>query len=197
MKQKKIPTAAQLKRKRRKKPVFVDEFIQWHLPNTKHDQCPWCGFKDIAYYGKKYRACNNNFCQVEMRLKTATTEFFRDKLEGETAMKYGEPYHRVVHVDGGRKKLHAQKESRDGRAQLRLQISPVEQVVIYWHREAHQPEDEYGDPVMMIGSDFWFWLELQIGYGDGCPHWLPAEPLNPLEVLARADTDDPVYMVRV
>ena len=193
----KIPSAAQLKRKRRKQPVFSDEFIQWHLPNSKHDKCPWCGFEEISYLGKRYRVCNNDFCHVEMRLKIPTTEFFRDKIAGEIAMQYGQPYHRVVSMDGGRNLLQAQKESRDGRAQLRVQVNRVESVVLFWHIDAHQPEDMFGDPVMMIGSDFWFWLQAKITYGDGCPHWLPAEPLNPLEVLARADTDDPVYMVRV
>lgn len=193
---KKPPSAEALKRKRRKNPVFSDEFIQWHLNNSTHDTCPWCGFDDIGYLGKRRRFCQNGSCGITITRDAPSTEFFNDKIEGEAATHYPEPAFKVVRSDGGRSLLTAQKESRDGRALLKLEFLGAK-IALYWHPDGRCPEDENGDPCMAIGSSFWYWLNSRIQYGDGCPHWLPAEPLNPLEVLARACTDDPVYFARV
>jgi hypothetical protein len=194
MAKKKPLSPATLKRKRRKKPIFSDEFIQWHLSTSKHDQCPWCGFKNMGYFGKRERACMNNSCGVSIRRQEPSTEFFNDKIEGEDPIGYRDPDFEVVKLDGGRNVMQAQKESRDGRAMLKIQHGP-DLITIYWHPDGHCPEDANGDPVMKIGSAYWYWIIGLTHYGDGCPHWWPVEPLNPLEILARAATDDPVYFV--
>jgi hypothetical protein len=195
MSTKKPPSASALKKKRRKRPIFSDEFIQWHLDTSKHDKCPWCGFENIGYLGKRRRTCMNNSCNLMISRDAPSTEFFNEKIEGEVAIDYGEPNFTVVRLDSGRSLGVAQKESRDKRAMLKVNHGG-EDFVIFWHPDGHGPEDEDGNPAMAIGSPYWHWILTRIQYGDGCPYWWPAEPLNPLEVLARAGTDDPVYFAQ-
>ena len=190
------PSASTLKKRRRRTPIFSDEFIQWHLNNSKHDRCPWCGFDKVGYLGKRRRTCMNDSCGLTISRDAPSTEFFNDKIEGEEAINYGEPDFKIIKVDGGRKKLIAQKESRDGRALLKIKHG-YDVISLYWHLDGRCPEDDEGQPAMAIGSAYWYWLLSLVDYGHGCPHWQPAEPLNPLEVLARAATDDPVYFARV
>ena len=52
---------------------FLDLPIQWHLSNSKHDQCPDCGSKKITYVKKRHRVCEA--CEAEITSSFTTKDF--------------------------------------------------------------------------------------------------------------------------
>jgi hypothetical protein len=118
-------------------------------------------------------------------------------VEGEGTTPYGDDAGFViVFPEDGHGLMAARKRSRDGRAALTLKHRHgLSAFTIYWHVDGHCPEKADGTPAMAIGSEYWYWLLDQRRYHDS-KMWSPTDPLTPLEVLAKAGTDDPVYFAR-
>jgi len=176
--------------------IFQDEPVQWHLNTSENDRCPWCGLQNMMYVYKLRRSCGNNACGVSLDLTThykSGKAFFVDKMGGAGPSDYGGAPDFVIHNPHDEDQfdlLIAQKMSHNGRARLLMHFGN-DNITIYWHRDGHVPEDSEGNRIMAAGSDYWHWVMSQ------CLHqvWIPDESFTPLEVLAKAGTDDPVFMV--
>lgn len=187
------PSASTLKARRRRVPHFEDEPIQWHRNSSKHDKCPWCGLPEIVYFSKSERSCDA--CDVLLRLSEFKSgkAWYEAKLDGFQTHYGGPPNYKIIVPDDAYEPYNmftAQKASHDGVARLHLKHG-FNEIQVRWHRDGLLPERKNGKRMMAAGSDFWHWL---------LPYrakelWVPNDPLNAMEVLARAATDDPVFAI--
>ena len=149
------------------------------------------------YLSKLQRSCGNNACGISMDLSNHNYKsgkaFFDDKMAGKTASNYGGVPKFEIYTPENEKSfdlLIAQKMSRNGRARMHIRFGPYA-ITIHWHRDGHVPEGSEGNRIMAAGSDYWHWVMARVLQ----KIWVPDESFTPLEVLAKAGTDDPVFMV--
>ena len=187
------PSPSTLKARRRKIPHFDDEPVQWHRNSTKHDKCPWCGLPEMDYFAKTRRACSSCYVSLDLtKMFKSGKAWFEAKLNGfQSNYGIGAPdgLELVLPVDGY-EILTAWRASSNGRAKMNLKFG-FDSMTVYWHREGHVPERDDGTRIMAAGSSFWDWIINE--RFTKC--WEPDEPLNAMQVLARAATDDPVFAI--
>jgi len=201
------PTASTLKTKRRRKPIFIDEPIQWHLRTTEHDRCSWCGLQEIWRQDARRRRCDNGACGSVFRISIPQSVWFNNKTNPYTSLDLsvtinpsidlsGAPNPRGVKVGvfgvglGLRFTLQeAQLRSDTGRGFVCFHnMRNIRR--IYWHRQGHLPEREDARPACAGGSALWrAMLDVRKD-----KVWLPDQPLNEMEVIAKAyGTDEPMF----
>lgn len=185
------PSESTLKARRREIPHFDDEPIQWHRNSTKHDKCPWCGLKEMIYYSKTRRECDSCCVTLDItEMFKSGKAWYEEKLYGYHSDYGGDPGFEIVEPDEGFDLMTAQRASGTKRAKLTVEFGS-DVMPIFWHRAGHVPERDDGKRIMAAGSDFWHWVQkLRLS-----KVWEPDDPLNAMEVLARAATDDPVFAV--
>lgn len=187
----KPPAPSVLKARRRRRPVFIDEPIQWHLRNGKHDRCSWCGLQELDPMGSRKRVCMNNACAVSIELPETVTAWLEKKLGGEKMIYPRPPILPSIIVAREVYDLkEAQLRSETGRGVVVMNAG-FYSVLVYWHRIGHLPERFDGKPAMAAGSDYW---EMVRDLRDQ-KVWGPDEELNAMEVIARAATDEPMFAI--
>lgn len=171
--------------RRSKKPIFIDEPIQWHLSTSKHDRCPACGMMDVGYLGKTERTCMNSICGICPKLTVTSAEWYREKMLGETADDVSlSRKHWLLppDEDDGERLRVAWERSSAGLASISRKDSWASyHGKIYW-REGdpwpffyeHGKEKQACEP----GSPLWILLA-------GSYWWQPTRKLSPLELLAQ------------
>lgn len=188
-----LPAESTLKNRRRRKPIFLDEPIQWHLRTTKHDRCPWCGLSCLMQRGSRQRYCTN--CEGAYKLDYTPQEWFDAKINNQPldAAVWEEPYPFEVNEADCYDLKEAQLRSERGRAMVYMQrVSDASKLRVYWHRQGHLPEHFDGIRACEGASQMHQLLrdlrEVKI--------WTPDASLNEMEVLARAyGTDDDMFSV--
>ena len=179
-----------LKHRRRKNPVFVDEPIQWHLRNGKHDRCPWCGLQEMVRRGGKKRICENEVCRATYEISMSPTEWGEHKMFGfeeETGIDISSNVDFSWVVDGDDQVYtleQAQLRSDSERAFVRFANGYVlaGTMKVYWHRVGKLPERKDASPACAGGSNYW--REILALRTEEV--WVPEIPLNEMEVLAKA-----------
>jgi ribosomal protein L37E len=173
--------------RRRKKPIFIDEEIQWHLVTSKHDRCPLCGFDRVGYLGKTQRTCMNRACGLSASLKMPSTEWFRRKMAGEDIGAWSwdsrDYIARLPEEETQHSLDEAQDLSRCGLASIsRKEDACGSYPLIYWRKDDYTPfilkVDGKEEEVCAPGSIYWDLLRLSY-------EWSPARKLSPLELLAQ------------
>jgi hypothetical protein len=189
------PSPSRFKARRRRTPVFADEPIQWHLSNTKKDTCPWCGLAEMAYFSKTHRSCMKCDVAVDLTMTFPSgKKWYEAKLNGHRTA-YGDSsdlYKPFVPEDAYEpyNLATAQRASANGRACLHVKHG-YRNTVVRWHSNGLVPEFEDGSRMVAPGSPFWYWIV----EAKTLKLWVPDEPLNAMEILARATTDDPVFAI--
>jgi len=181
--------------RRSKKPIFIDEPIQWHLSTSKHDRCTLCGMKDVGYLGKTRRTCMNAICCVNVELQMPSTEWLHEKMLGESYVEseplstnWLSPPERsditIVSPEGRSSTnltlVDAIGLSGSGIAVIRRKEAWTVGCEIYWRKGDPWPfYYERGKEVQVCapGSPFWKLL-VQTRW------WYPSRKLSPLELLA-------------
>lgn len=190
------PSESTLKSRRRRKPIFIDEPIQWHRRNADLDRCPWCGLQTLKRRGPRNRICNNTVCGLQVENTLNGEEWLKCKLRGGIPkIMQSAPPKVARYLPHERYTLNeAQIRSKTGRGWIRMTNLSVGMAVsprVFWHRRAHLPEDYNGNRVCAAGSRFWVMLL----YLKDEPVWAPHDPLCAMEVLARAANDDPMFAI--
>ena len=191
----KEPADSVRKARRRRVPDFEDEPIQWHRNNTKHDRCPWCGLPNMCYLAKLHRSCDN--CDIAVDVSgtwKSGKAWYEHKLGGGNTCYDENPGYRPLSTDGKETfdLLIAQRMSSDGIARLDL-TRGYGSITIRWHKDGLVPERKDSQRMMSAGSLFWHWTMRQVLK----KIWLPNSPLNEMEVLARAVSDDPIFAIMI
>ena len=170
--------------RRRKKPIFIDEPIQWHLVTSKHDRCPACGMKDVGYLGKTQRTCMNNVCGITVGLTKPSTEWYHDKMLGEPAVDavVGAQHWLLPPKDGETPCTlsYARGLSKAGLAVIRRKEAWTPGMEIFWRADTPWPfYYEHGEEKQVCepGSPLWRLL-VQARW------WVSARKKSPLELLA-------------
>jgi len=189
----KTPAPSVLKARRRRKPIFIDEPIQWHLRTTQHDHCPWCGRQVLATRGPRRRLCTKVSCESDYEIYISPGEWLEAKLNGNPEVHSSPSRPRYSPLDGDLYDLkEAQIRSNVGRGVLGIQNTLGLGVMsIFWHRVGHLPELRDGMRACEGGSEFHKWLKnlrhLKI--------WVPDDPLCAMEVIARAASGEPMFCI--
>jgi hypothetical protein len=189
----KQPSPSTLKARRRRIPHFDDEPIQWHRNSTTHDRCPWCGLAEMVYYAKTKRGCGTCHISTDLtQMFPSGKKWFEEKLVGYRSNYDGTPDLDIVRSEEEESYdlATAQRASANKRAKLRIKFG-YDILTVYWHRDGHLPEQKDGKPILTAGSPFWYWV---LGLTTS-EVWEPDDPLNAMEILARAATDDPVFCI--
>lgn len=175
-----------VERHRRKKPIFIDEPIQWHLDNARHDRCPYCGMDDIGYVGTRSRTCLNESCGSTMEINLSPKKWLIKKMANHVTQYWHGP---DIAAGTAHTQLRheAQRDSRDRRAVLELSNGAL----VFWHADSFQPETAGGEPVCAPGSKLWDRLNMARSI------WRPATQLHPLEILAREAPEEDVASLPV
>lgn len=183
------PAASALKARRRRKPTFIDEPIQWHLRTSRYDRCPWCGLQKLVTRGARKRVCES--CEGAYEISVSPDTWMHAKLGvrpclSAECVRSQHPLYYPVDKNDCYTLEEAQLRSNEGRAVLGVQHSNrFDTGEVYWHREGHLPELRDGTRVCEGGSEFHKWLrglrKLEV--------WTPVDPLCAMEVIAKAATD--------
>jgi len=179
-------------RARRRSPVFIDEPIQWHLRTEKHNRCPWCGLATLARRGSRKRNCTNAVCAITIEIPMSATEWLKKKLDFEQINYNRTALFRPFVLDEHYTLEEAWVRSETGRASLFF--SPDALLVaneIFWHRDGLLPENLSGQRCVAAGSPYW---RLIAGLRNQ-DMWTPESPLNAMEVIARAVSDEPTFCI--
>jgi hypothetical protein len=172
---------------RRRKPIFVDEPIQWHLTTDRHDRCPWCGLQTLQARGPRGRWCQNEVCEIHIEIPFSAKEWLQRKTSG-SPINYNGPEHFSISTrdDVAYYTLRdAQLMSNTGRATL-CAMAGFDAYVVYWHKDGHLPELKSGHRCCAGGSPYWEFLRDHEDH----PVWLPEDPMCAMEVIAKAANDD-------
>ena len=199
MSQPKQPADSVLKARRRRKPIFVDEPLQWHLRTTEHDRCLWCGLQEIERQSARTRRCRNEACGGVFKITVSQRDWFECKaLLDEPVDMSGseEPWNDYdAAMEAAEDTLYTLKEAQlrsdTGRGYTFFNSDTVFRPV-FWHRQGHLPERWNAEPACAGGSRFWrAILALRKE-----KVWVPDEPLNAMEVIAKAyGTDEPMFAI--
>jgi hypothetical protein len=183
-----------LKARRRRKPVFIDEFIQWHLSTMHHDRCVWCGLgpPSLTRMGSRKRVCLNSACRVTVELQITVKQWEELKLHNEPVPHLGGPAaFRLSATDYETFPLkEAQLQSGTGRGRVAL-ATGFDTAYVFWHRVGHLPEDHEGTRCMAAGSPYWKMLSKLRKQ----KVWVPDDQLCAMEVIARAASDEPTFAI--
>lgn len=174
------------RRGRTKKPVFLDEPIQWHLGNSKYDECPVCGSDDVGYLGRRERTCMSG-CGMSTTLGGSPKDWFQQKMEHYPIEALKFPIDGIVQnlTPNDHRVAEAQELSIDGRAWL-----PTNTMfgVITWKKGDPFPMEAAGQigkkkrkprPYALPGSTLWYALRLH-------PVWTPHQPKTALDLIVDA-----------
>jgi len=193
------PKPSTLKSHRRRSPIFVDEPIQWHLRHGRHDRCPWCGLQELERRGPKKRICANNACGATFEISVSQRDWQDSKLlgfEDNLKMSGSEELFNIT-PRGDAIEVYtlknAQIRSDSGRAytyftRFALRLDRT----VFWHRQGKLPERDDAQPVCAGGSPYWREILSLVKE----KVWVPEEPLNAMEVIAKAyGTDEPMFAI--
>ena len=189
------PKPSTLKSHRRRSPIFVDEPIQWHLRHGRHDRCPWCGLQELKRRGSKKRICDNKVCGASFEIFISQQDWLDTKLllDEPVDMKSDAFFDYSVEEEGDNhySLKDAQLRSNTGRGFVLFHRHSSPRVTkIYWHRMGKLPEREDALPACAGGSPYW--REIMSLRKENV--WVPDDPLNAMEVIARAyGTDEPMF----
>lgn len=207
MSQPMTPADSVLKSRRRRKPVFVDEPLQWHLRTTEHDRCLWCGLQEIERQGARKRLCRNEACESIFEIDVSSRDWFECKTlldeSVDTSRRTPRPWvsrseEPWNHIDEKAASVglvftlkEAQIRSDTGRG-FTYFMSGYDARIVFWHRQGYLPERWDARPACAGGSDFWrAILALRKE-----KVWTPDAPLNEMEVIAKAyGTDEPMFAI--
>ncbi len=172
--------------RRKRKPIFIDEPIQWHLVTSKHDRCPVCGLNDVGYLGKTQRTCMNHVCGGTLNLRGRATDWYRGKLSGNAPTEYAEIYVRDWFVLEAKVSLaSAQEDSRAGIAVAQRMSAFIGTGEIFWRKGDPWPYYYKGGKEVQACEPGARLYRLMCRMGG----WVPSRKLSPLELLAREAPD--------
>jgi len=174
---------AKLKKERRASFVFIDEPIQWHLRNSKHDRCPWCGLSKIGYLDARKRICKS--CGLSFSMSLSRKEWLNLKTERPelSSVTTCARHLQFRDIEGRGDPLilsEAQALSRNERAVTSFRDGS-NGVFVYWHKDGALPENERGLRCVAAGSPYWRFLMERRDRG----MWYPDEPMSEMEVIAK------------
>jgi len=133
----------------------------------------------------------NTACYVKVELPLPVCQWLELKLHNEPPPHYAPVSFRLSATDYETFSLkEAQLQSGSGRGRLAL-ATGFDTVYVFWHRVGHLPEDRSGTRCMAAGSPYWE-LVSKLRTEEV---WVPDDPLNAMEVLARAASDEPTFAI--
>jgi len=178
--------------RRNKKPIFIDEPIQWHLNTSRHDRCPICGMQNLGYLGSKDRHCLNGICGVSHRLEETTKEWYETKLSGTAGDGFttkGLQSTSFEPTDPSDAAWYRESAWSGSNAEIAVisRVAPfLNDGKIYWRKGAPWPyfydHDGKETQACEAGSPFWHVL-------CSSKNWQPSRKLSPLELLAHQAPD--------
>jgi hypothetical protein len=185
----------------KRKPVLLDEPLQWHLQTTKHDHCPLCG-GDVDYFSARSRGCMSDICGTQVELPTTGKKWFEARMSGGDPTGYSEDCSHIIGVPKYSRSTakttlgaspasqltslkDAQKDSLDGTARIAKKVSPHTHTYIYWKDGTYEPHDELKKDYVKAGTPLWRAL-LNVMM------WEPNEPKTVLDKML----DDTARLLR-
>lgn len=176
--------------KKSRKPIFLDEPIQWHLSTTAHDHCPFCG-GDVGILGARQRTCLGR-CSYSFHIPMSTKKWLERKMLGERPVNYREDLIGdlpVIHGVPAMSLIEAQRDSLDSVARIPIRMAANLIEYAFWKKGAYEPQD---DPS----------LKKQQYIRAGTPLWRALvtattwQPNNPKTVLDKMIDDEPAKLIR-
>lgn len=141
--------------------------------------------------GSRKRRCEN--CWLEWKLDYTPDEWLKHKLYGysiDRGLWEEDPFTEEVDPSNAYTLNDAQLRSAQGRGVLLLRKFKGDALIVYWHRQGYLPEHFDGTRACEGGSCMHDLLRSVVD----APIWTPDEPLNEMEVIARAyGTDDDMF----
>ena len=185
----------------KRKPILLDEPLQWHLRTTEFDRCPLCG-GHVGYFGARSRGCMSNNCGTQIQLPTTGKKWFEERLAGGDPTNYSEDCSHIIGVPkysrstakstlGSSPAINlmslkdAQKDSLDDIARIAKKVSPHTHTYIYWKAGAYEPHDELTKEVVKAGTPLWRTLL-------NATMWEPNDPKTVLDKMV----DDTARLLR-
>ena len=178
-----------------KRPIFVDESIQWHLSTSSHDKCPVCG-GHVGYLGARQRDCME-ICGFSYTLPMSSREWFKQKLDGLEPLLPTVDVSKVLPAISNVEPMslkQAQHDSLDKTARIPIRVAAGMIEYVYWPASDYEPHDSPEKKnwsrkkreTVKAGSQLWRALL-------AARTW---QPVNPKGVLDKLIDDGPAQLLR-
>jgi hypothetical protein len=186
----------------KRKPLLLDEPLQWQLKTTAHDHCPLCG-GHVGYYGARSRGCMSSICGTQVELPMPAKKWFEDRMAGGDPTLYSNDCSHIIGVPKYSRSTaktalgesptsvpmplkDAQRDSLDSVAKIPKKVSPHTHTYIYWKAGSYEPHDELKKEIIRAGTPLWRALLNSMLW----------EPNDPKTILDKMIADEPAKLLR-